>query len=387
MVIAAFCGGLIQSATDSVLSVTQDIANSQIPEVASRPVILPSRSFILLAFLGSLAACGAKQTAKPVAETGIAVSVAIARPADGGSRILASGMLERERSMTLSFRIPGVLRRLSVDAGDSVQAGQVIAEIDATQVDARMAQAQADLAKATRDLARDKPLAAQGWISPARLADRETAVTLAQAATKNAGFDKRWAALRAPATGVVLHRHAQAGEVVQPGTPIITMADEHSGMVLRASLSDKERVKVRLGQAAQVQFGALGNAAVSGAVTRLDAAADARTGAFVAEIRVPNDPRLKTGFIGEAMLDVSGGDSASNSVRVPAEALFEVKQGQGFVYSLGPDRKTAHKLQVRFLGFDGDDALVAGLGVGSTVITAGGAFVTDGTRVTVAGQQ
>jgi RND family efflux transporter MFP subunit len=341
--------------------------------------------FLLLAFL---AGCGASDPAqKSVEDLAVPVSIATAQPADGGSRIIASGKLERERSMTLSFRIPGVLKRLSVDVGDSVGVGQVIAEVDATQVEARMQQARADLAKAERDLARDRPLAAKGWISSARLSDRQTAVSLARANMKSVGFDRRWAALRAPATGVVLQRLAQAGEVVQPGTPVIIMADERSALVLRASLSDKERVKVRLGQAAQVRFDALGDAALTGTVTRLDAAADVRTGAFVAEVRVANDAQLKTGFVGEAIFDISGGDASSNSVRVPAEALFEVKQGNGFVYTLATGTKVARKQPVRFLGFDGDYAIVSGLSVGQQVITSGGAFVSNGARVTIAGNQ
>jgi RND family efflux transporter MFP subunit len=349
--------------------------------------VIPPLKILVMPFLLALAACGSQETAAPTADGGLAVTVAAARTPDGGSRIIASGTLERERSMTLSFRIPGVLNRLTVDSGDKVQAGHVIAEVDATQVDARMAQAQADLVKAERDLARDKPLAAQGWISAARLADRETTVAQARAASKNAGFDRRWAALRAPATGVVLQRHAQSGEVVQAGTPIVTIADERSGLVLRASLSDKERVKVQLGQAAQVRFGALGTEVISGTVTQLDAAADTRTGAFVAEIRVPNDARLRTGFIGEATLDIGNGDAASNAVRVPAEAVFEVTQGQGFVYAVSADGKRARKQQVQFLGFDGDDVLLRGLTAGQQVVTAGGGFITDGARINFSGLQ
>lgn len=334
-----------------------------------------------------LAGCNDSKPAAPVQDASVAVSIAAARPADGGGRILASGRLERERSMTLSFRIPGVLKRLNFDVGDAVQAGQAVAEIDATQVESKMQQVRADLAKAERDLARDAPLAKQGWISASRLADRETAVALARANLNSAGFDRRWATLRAPATGVVLQRRAQAGEVVQPGTPVITMADERSGLVLRASLSDKQRVQVRLGQVAQVRFGALGSDRLTGTIARLDAAADAQTGAFVAEVRIANDPRLKTGFVGEATFDISSGDASSNSARIPAEALFEVKQGNGFVYTLSTDRKTARKQSVQFLGFDGDDALVGGLAVGQMVITAGGAFVSNGARVNVAGSE
>jgi membrane fusion protein, multidrug efflux system len=367
-----------------VLSDAQKLSIDSSTYFESWSVILPARS-ISLCLTVLLAGCGAPKTAKPAGETAVAVSVVAARPADGGSRITASGTLERERSMTLSFRMPGVLKRLTVDAGDSVRAGQVIAEVDATQVEAKMEQVRADLAKAERDLARDKPLAKQGWISPARLADRETAVTMARAAMTNAGFDRRWASLRAPATGVVLQRHAQASEVVQPGTPVVTMADERSGLVLRAALSDKERVRVRLGQKAEVRFGALGTTPLTGTVTRLDAAADVRTGAFVAEVRVANDARLKTGFVGEAILNVAGNAAVGNSVRVPAEALFEVNQGAGFVYTLTRDRKKAQKQPVQFLGFDGDDALLRGLVVGQHVITAGGAFVTDGGLVNITG--
>jgi RND family efflux transporter MFP subunit len=339
------------------------------------------------ALLTALAACGGAKPPQPAAETVASVSVAYARPADGGSQIVAAGMLERERTMTLSFRTPGVLNRLSVDNGDTVRAGQVIAAVDATQAQARVSQAQADLQKAERDLARDKPLATEGWISSARLADRQTAVTVARATARNAGFDQRWASLRAPATGVVLRRHAQVGEVVQPGTPIITMADERSALVLRASLSDKQRVQVRLGQIAQVRFGALGNASLTGKVSRLDAAADPRTGAFIAEIRIANEPRLKTGFIGEAVLQGGGGDAASNTLRIPAEAVFEVRQGQGFVYTLAQNRQTARKQPVAFLGFDGDDALVRGLVVGQGVITDGGGFIDDGARISISGQE
>jgi RND family efflux transporter MFP subunit len=349
-------------------------------------VIHPAQS-ISLCLMILLAGCDASPPAAPVEDPRIAVSIAAARPADGGTRIVASGRLERKRSMTLSFRIPGVLRRLSVDAGDAVRVGQSIAEIDATQVESKMQQARADLAKAERDLARDAPLATQGWVSPSRLADRETAVALARANMNNAGFDRRWASLRAPATGVVLQRHAQAGEVVQPGTPIVTMADERSALVLRASLSDKERVQVRLGQAAQVRFGALGNEMFTGTVTQLDAAADARTGVFVAEVSIANDSRLKTGFVGEAQFNVSGGDASGNSQRVPAEAVFEVNAGKGFVFILTTDRKKTLKQPIQFMGFDGDDALVRGLAAGQLVVTAGGGFVTDGARINITGTQ
>jgi membrane fusion protein, multidrug efflux system len=350
-----------------------------------KPDIASSRLFFLCC-LAALSACGKHEQPASASVKPVPVTVARVQPADGGSQIIASGTLARQRELVLSFRVPGVLRMLSVDNGDNVRAGAVIARIDPTQFDARQMQAQADLAKAQRDLARDKPLAAQGWISQARLADRETAVTMARATLDSARFDQRWTSLLAPTNGIVLKRHVQSGEVVQPGTPVVTIGDARAALVLRTSLADRERLQVKLGQVATVTISALGNEAFSGTVSRLDAASDPRTGAFIAEIRLPNDPRLKTGFIGDAILAVAGGDAAGNLVRVPAEALFEVKQGIGFVYGLSADRKAARKQQVRFAGFDGDDALIEGPAIGARVITAGGAFITNGSAITVAGQ-
>jgi multidrug efflux pump subunit AcrA (membrane-fusion protein) len=131
---------------------------------------------------------------------------------------------------------------------------------------------------------------------------------------------------------------------------------------------------------------ALGDETFSGRISRLDAAADGRTGAFIAEIRLPEDARLKTGFVGDAILETAARDGADNSLLVPAEALFEVQGGSGFVHILSDKGKKARRVKVQFLGFRGDEAAISGLAAGSAVITAGGAFVTDGGAVAVMAQ-
>ncbi|PXA83398.1 hypothetical protein DMC18_24755, partial [Caulobacter sp. D5] len=65
----------------------------------------------------------------------------------------------------------------------------------------------------------------------------------------------------------------------------------------------------------------------------------------------------------------------------PAEALLEASGDKAAVLRL--DGTTARRTPVRFGGFDGDDALVAGLPPGSRVITAGAGFVSDGEKVSV----
>ena len=84
-----------------------------------------------------------------------AVRIGAASP-DGG--VLATGRIERRREMDLSFRIPGVMTRMSVEAGDRVRAGQTVATLDPTGVVASEQRAAADLERVRRDLARDQTL-------------------------------------------------------------------------------------------------------------------------------------------------------------------------------------------------------------------------------------
>lgn len=296
-------------------------------------------------------------------------------------RVTATGAFEREREMALSFRIPGVIRSLTVDDGDVVRAGQVIAALDPTQVAAGARQAEVELERVRRDLARDEQLAAKGYVSKARLEDRRSAVRVAQAAYDAAAFDRRWANLSSPVSGVVLRRGAQAGEVVQPGQAVVAVADVNSPLVLRVSVPDADAARIRPGAGASVR---LGNEAIAGQVSRVGQQVQAGTGVVDIEIRVPARPDLRSGLIASAEIEtLPAVASAPSFARVPAEAILEATGGKAAVFRLDEKAKVARRTPVSFGGFDGDDALVGGLAPGSAVITAGAGYLSDGQAVAV----
>lgn len=328
--------------------------------------------------LSTLGACAASQSAEPPPPLSVEV-VRVSAPS-GARVITATGSLEREREMALSFRIPGVLRTMTVDDGDAVRAGQTIAAIDATQVTAGARQAEAALERARRDLARDETLAERGYVSEQRLADRRTAVATAKAAYDAAAFDRRWANLVSPVSGVVLQRRAQAGEVVQPGQPVVLVADESSPLVLRAFVTGEQAARLRAGSQASVRIAAERTA---GVVTRVGERVEAGTGMVPVEIRVPTRPGLRSGLIGTAELRLAEPDSDAGFERVPAEAILEADGRRAFVYRLDEAAGAGRRTQVAFGGFDGDAALVAGLPPGSAVVTAGAGYLADGQKVTV----
>ena len=341
---------------------------------------LPPPAALLAA--AALSACGAKSgTEEPPAPTPVEAARVAAPDATGS--VSGAGALERRREMALSFRIPGVLTAMRVEAGDSVRAGQAIAAIDPAGVDARQQQAAADLERARRDVERDRTLFEKGFVSRQRIDDRQSALKAAQAAYDAARFDRRWASLVSPVSGVVLERRAQAGEVVAAGQVVARVADLASPLVLRLPLPARDAARIRVGDGAEVKVEDLGDQALSGRVTRVGEAADTRTGAVSVEIELSAPPpNLRSGQIAHATLSVQAAPGqATRYARIPAEAVLEANGQRGFV--LRVDRGKARRTAVAFGGFDGDDALVAGLPDGAQVITAGAGFVADGEPVRV----
>ena len=334
----------------------------------------------IFAAAATLTACGPRAE-KPALPPPPSVETALVVSGATETELIATGTLERRRQMNLSFRIGGVLTDLSVDAGDTVASGQALARIDPTGLEARSRQTQADLERARRDLARDQQLFDKGFVSRARLDDRRSTLKSAQAASDSAGFDRRWAQLNAPASGVVLSRLVQKGEVVQPGQVVVQIADQSSPLVLRLSVADREVGRIRIGQPAQVRFDALSDEVITGQVVKIGQAADSRTGAVQVEVELAATPGLKSGMVATATLMVGDGQAVSYG-RVPAEAILEAEGSRASVLTLVGNR--ARLTSVRFGGFEGDFARVQGLPPGSRVITAGAGFVSDGAVVRIA---
>lgn len=330
-------------------------------------------------FASVLAACGGGAETPTAEAPPPAVEAAAVRAASAETLITATGALARQREAQLAFRVPGVITSLTVDEGDIVQAGQVIARLDPTAVEAGRQQAKAALDRARRDLERDQTLFDKGFVSRQRIDDRRTALEAAEAAYAAAAFDRRWATLSSPTSGVVLARAAAAGQVVQPGQTVVTVADAGSPFVLRVPIPDRQAARIAQGASAQVE---VGDQSLPGRVILIGGASAAGAGTVDVEIEIAAAPGLRSGQVGRAEIAAAPPMGATGFARIPAEAIQEAQADRAFVLRLDGD--VARRTAVTFGGFDGDDALVSGLAPNARVITAGGGFVGDGDKVLVA---
>ena len=177
-----------------------------------------------------------------------------------------SGALKAVNSAMVKARVAGELQGLTLREGDRVQAGQIIARVDATEYQARVQQAQeqADAAKTQIDIAQrqfdnNRALVDQGFISKTALDTSASTLTGAQATHKAALSGVAVAkkslddtVLRSPISGWVAQRLAQPGERVAIEARVIEVVDL-SRLELEITLSAAESLLVKVGQNAELQ--------------------------------------------------------------------------------------------------------------------------------------
>jgi RND family efflux transporter MFP subunit len=185
----------------------------------------------------------------------------------------------------------------------------------------------------------------------------------------------------APFDGVVLSRSADVGQIVAGGAPVLSVGSRGGGMLVRASVTDRDVLAIQLGDPAMVRFDAIGGPDVQGNVVRIAAAADAATGTYLVEIALRGGPALRNGMIGAAAIRPRQGVPTK---LVPLAAVLEADGAAGTIYALSADGRQAERRRVRLGAIDGARvAVLAGLDDVSRVVTGGAAYLPERARVRV----
>jgi RND family efflux transporter MFP subunit len=337
---------------------------------------------LLSATLVAVAGCNSDATDQPVVELA-RVRTATATTGPAAPSIRTNGLLANEDEIRLSFKVGGVIRRLSVTEGDQVRKGQKLAEIEQTEIDAQVEQAAQAHEKARRDLERGERLYADKVISLEQLQDLRTQLAVNEAALSSAKFNWNYAAIIAPHDGTVLRRLAEERELVQAGSPILVLGSKDKGFIVRTGLADREIVQVKLGDEAQIRLDALPGKTLAGKVTEVSGAADAGSGMFGIEVAInTTDLPLKSGLVAKLTI-IPSTAKAGERIYVPIGAIVEGNGRTARVFVL--DQKHARQREVDVAFIEGESvAIDTGLQAGEQVITDGAQYLEDGEEVTLA---
>lgn len=340
-----------------------------------------------------VAALGACSRPAPAPEPVRAVrTLTVAADSASGTHEFAAEVRARTESR-LGFRVGGKLTARPAEVGQRVQAGQLLARLDATdfqlgqaaaQAATRAAQTNYELAQA--DFKRYGDLRAQGFIGAAELERREATLKAQKAALDQAlaqagvqGNQAAYAALTATAAGVVTAVDAEVGMVVAAGTPVVRLAHDGPRDVVFAVPEDGlAGLRALQGKAGALQVRVWGGTTTFPATVReVAAAADATTRTF----QVKADIGKADVQLGQTVTVLVATPRREGITRLPLTAVMQ-QQGQTAVWLVDKATMTVKPQPVAVAGADGNTVLVAsGLAPGQTVVTAGVHALSPGQKV------
>lgn len=336
-----------------------------------RPVL---RFTTLAALVLLVAACGREKTSgngendAPAVHvrTANATAAATVRYQDATGTVVAT---DRAR---IAPKIMGTIARVPVALGQKVSKGELLIEISAREIEARLAQARSALAQTERDLKRETELVAQGASAADTVRTLEDQHRQMLAVVDEAESMLGYTRILAPFDGTVSRRPAFEGDLATPGVTVIEM-DGTDRMRVEAGVPES-LANLTLGSSLRVSAG---TAEVTGILAEISSAADPQTRTVLAKIDLPADSGLKPGqFVSVA---IPAGEASP--VVVPASAVSRVGQIER-VFVIESGRAVLRIIRTGALSSDTAE-ITAGLDAGE-VVALGGVTLRDGQRVEVA---
>jgi RND family efflux transporter MFP subunit len=346
--------------------------------------------------------------AAAVANSPLRVTVAVARPSSADNERVLPGSALPLLEAGLFPRATGYIKTRLVDIGDRVQAGQLLAVIDAPDIDDQLAQAKANLEQARANLAKAKAdeafarseerryqqlvrsqaasqedyesrVRAYG-VARAVVVEMQAAIKVNEAAVQRftdlQGFEK----ITAPFPGIITARNIDPGDLVSANSTTLELFHVMRTDILRVFVNVPQvfATGIKEGQEAAVFQRDAPSRQLAGKVTRTANALDANTRTLLTEVQVPNpDNALRPGMYLQVKLVFR---RVSPSIRIPAAAIL-VRSGPRRVAVLDAEHAVHYRDVQLGRDFGAEIEVLTGVNAGDTVAVHPGDDIPEGTVV------
>lgn len=271
----------------------------------------------------------------------------------------------------------GVLLRVLVEEGDTVEAGQALAQIDPERTRLEVARAEATMRRLQANFERSKELFERKLVSADANDQLRYEFESAKAAYDLARLELSYTTITAPISGVVAQRMAKPGNLIALNAPVYRIVDT-SYLEAVLNVPEREMNTMTPGLPIRMMVDALAGQVFEGEVGRISPVVDSQTGTFRVVGVFRGQDKLRPGMFGRLNIVYDERDAA---LTVPRIALIE-GSGESAVFVVENGKAVRKVLQLGYINGEYAEVL-GGIEAGEQVITQGRVAVRDGAEVEV----
>lgn len=332
-------------------------------------------AFLPIVSILALTACHAEKDKNRSEVRPVAVRVVEVADKARTSNEEVVGTVRPKLRAVIEAKVSGKIEKLLVAPGQQVKAGDLLAQLDAREIQAKLDQALALRDQATRDLERARKLFEQKITTQAELdavQSRERVAVGAATETQSAlGYTK----IVAPFDGVVARKLADVGDLAAPGKPIVEMEDP-AALRFEADVPEALIGEIKIGQKLPVRVSAVAND-LEGTVVEIAPIADPSSRTFLVKLDLPPTEGVRSGQFGRVLVPTG----KTEAVWVPVSAL--IVRGQMETVFVAVNQHAQLRLVRTGKHTKSEVELLAGISRGEKVVTEGAAELHDGQPITV----
>lgn len=319
-----------------------------------------------------------KKNDKEETREALRVETAVAGTSSVSAGRSYSGVIEESSGTVLSFKVPGTISNILVDAGSRVAKGQLIAVLDDSSLRSNYEMAKATLATAQDTYNRMKQLHDANSITDMKWVEVENALKTAQSACNIAKNTLNDTKIFAPFSGVISEKFADAGSTAAPAVPVVKLV-EISPLKAKISVPEKDISDFAIGAPGVVVVEAADGLTVDGKISDKGVAADPLSRTYDVKFLISNpDGKLLPGMLCNVSLKA---DDAVEALVVPINSVLLDDKNQSFLWTVNEGK--AHKTVIRLGAYTDNGVIVeSGLSDGVKYIVSGQQKVSEGMKVT-----
>ena len=327
--------------------------------------------FIAAVSMGMLISCSGNTEQNTVVEKIETVKVDKSTIQSVPQTMTYTATVQPDKRNSISSSMPSRIREIYVEVGDKVKKGQLLVELDASNI----MQQKVQLDNIEVEYNRAKELVAVGGASQQQLDQITTQFEAAKTAYENLLENTK---LLSPVNGVVTARNFDSGDLAQ-GAILTVMQINPVKIVI--NVSESEFTKVKMGMPIDITFDVYGDELFGGKVSLIYPTIDPMTRTFGVEVEIPNaNSRIRPGMFARATIDFGSKDR----VVVPDRAVIKrAGSGDRFVYVYNNDGTVSYVKVELGRHIDTIYEVLSGLDHETQVVVAGQSRLSDGMKVNV----